>query len=70
MRYSYNMRIKVEVELTTSPQEKHLKEMGSAAREFTDDVESVKVSISTKNPGSPAQVVFNIVVPRIRCNGG
>ena len=46
------MSVCVQVDLTVSAREKHLREMMSAARSMTDDYNSIRVSIISEDPKS------------------
>lgn len=57
------MEVRVQVNLTVMPAEKHLAEMWSAANLLTDDRKSVRVSIPSDEPMS---MVAAFTIPKAR----
>jgi hypothetical protein len=57
------MDVRVQIDLSVPPADKHLKEMRSAANLLTDDRTSVRVSVPAEHPKS---MVAAFTIPRAR----
>jgi hypothetical protein len=63
MNQSRQMMVRSEVELTAPAADKHLREMGSAAKRITDDRSSVRAWVDKNRPKS---VYAECTIPRAR----